>query len=50
MKIAIDEISQEDLEAAAEMYDGLVEGDFYERHEQARQWMIENLHKENETI
>lgn len=42
--INFNEISQEDLEAAAEMYDGLVKGDFYDKHEKARQWMIEKIH------
>jgi len=43
--INFNEISQEDLEAAAEMYDALVKGDFYEQEEKARKWMIEKIHE-----
>jgi len=43
--INFNEISQEDLEAAADMYDALVKGDFYEQEEKARQWMIEKIHE-----
>lgn len=42
--INFNEINQEDLEAAAQMYDGLVKGDFYAQEEKARQWMIEKIH------
>ena len=42
--INFNEINQEDLEAAAQMYDGLVKGDFYDQEEKARQWMIEKIH------